>query len=102
MRMPMGSLDTAGPEDRVALGMLPIAKRDIERLRHIRQMLPRLADPDLAEDAARSAVQLAMIGRRSTISRDDARAAMRQVLAVTKNPATREAATAILESPEQR
>ena len=52
--MPMGSLDTAGPEDRVALGMLPIAKRDIERLRHIRQMLPRLADPDLPPRAARS------------------------------------------------
>ena len=52
--MPMGSLETAGPEDRIALGMLPIAKRDIERLRHIRQMLPRLADPDLPPRAARS------------------------------------------------
>ena len=52
--MPMGSLETAAPEDRIALGMLPVAKRDIERLRHIRQMLPRLADPDLPPRAARS------------------------------------------------
>jgi poly(A) polymerase len=52
--MPMGALDTTGPQDRVTLGMLPLARRDIERLRHIRQMLPRLADPDLPPRAARS------------------------------------------------
>lgn len=65
-------------------------------------LLPLLADPELSEDAARAAVQLSTVGRRSEISRDEARAAMRKVLAVTKVPATREAATTILESGEQR
>jgi HEAT repeat protein len=65
-------------------------------------LLPLLNDPDLAEDAARATVMLSTVGRRSTISRDEARAAMRQVLAVTKNQATRDAATTILESGERR
>ena len=65
-------------------------------------ILPLLNDPELSEDAARATVQLSTVGRRSTISRDEARAAIRQVLAVTKNPVIREAATTILESAERR
>ena len=55
--MPLGAIDRPergnGPE-RVSFGMLPIAKRDIERLRHVKQMLPRLTDPDLPPRAART------------------------------------------------
>ncbi len=36
-----------GPEARVQLGLLPIARRDIERLSHVLSMAPRLTDPDL-------------------------------------------------------
>jgi HEAT repeat protein len=68
----------------------------------LRFVLPLLTDPELSEDAARAAVLLSTVGRRSEISRDEARAAMRQVLGVAKTPAIREAATAILESPERR
>ena len=52
--MPMGALDSTAPQDRVTLGMLPIAKRDIERLRYIRHMLPRMQDPDLPPRVART------------------------------------------------
>jgi poly(A) polymerase len=45
----------AHPE-RVSLGILPVAKKDVERLRHIVQMLPRLSDPALPPRAIRGIV----------------------------------------------
>jgi poly(A) polymerase len=45
----------AHPE-RVSLGMLPVAKKDVERLRHIVQLLPRLSDPALPPRAIRGIV----------------------------------------------
>ncbi|MEZ5316411.1 MAG: polynucleotide adenylyltransferase PcnB [Vicinamibacterales bacterium] len=44
------------PPERFSFGMLPIARRDLERLRHINQLLPRLADPNLPPRVARSIV----------------------------------------------
>jgi poly(A) polymerase len=57
--MPLGALDgrgRGGEPERVSFGMLPVARRDIERLHHVRLMLPRLLDPDLAPRAARALV----------------------------------------------
>jgi poly(A) polymerase len=42
--------------ERVSLGILPVAKKDVERLRHILQMLPRLSDPALPPRAIRGIV----------------------------------------------
>jgi poly(A) polymerase len=39
--------------DKIAFGMLTVARKDIERLRHLVQMLPKLADPMLAPRVAR-------------------------------------------------
>ena len=39
--------------DRLNFGILPIARRDMERLRHILQLTPRLADPELPQRIAR-------------------------------------------------
>jgi poly(A) polymerase len=58
--VPLGALDRNGSRpregspDRVSFGMLPVARRDIERLRHIGQMLPRMTDADLPPRAARA------------------------------------------------
>jgi poly(A) polymerase len=43
--------------DRVNIGMLPVARRDLERLRHVMQILPRLADLELPPRVARSMPQ---------------------------------------------
>jgi poly(A) polymerase len=40
--------------DRVNIGMLPVARRDLERLRHVMQVLPRLTDPELPPRLART------------------------------------------------
>jgi poly(A) polymerase len=42
--------------DRVSFGMLPVAKRDIERLRQVMQIAPRLTEPDLPPRVTRSLV----------------------------------------------
>jgi poly(A) polymerase len=39
--------------DKIAFGMLTVARKDIERLRHLVQMLPKLADPMLPPRVAR-------------------------------------------------
>ena len=44
--------DAAHPE-RVSFGMLPIARRDIERLRQVHDLVPRLLDPALPPRVAR-------------------------------------------------
>jgi poly(A) polymerase len=43
----------AGHVPRTAFGMLQIAKKDLERLRQLMQLLPRLADPNLPPRVAR-------------------------------------------------
>ena len=40
--------------DRVSFGMLPIARKDIERLRHVLTILPRLTDPEIPARLVRS------------------------------------------------
>ena len=42
------------PELRVQLGMLPIARRDIERLSQVMTLVPRMVDPELPARFARS------------------------------------------------
>jgi poly(A) polymerase len=60
--VPLGALDrrtapaagAQGPHhERVEFGMLQVAKKDIERLRHQRLLLPRMTDPDLPARVAR-------------------------------------------------
>jgi poly(A) polymerase len=43
-----------GPSDRVSLGMLPVSRKDLDRLRQLVQTLPRLTDPHLPPRVARS------------------------------------------------
>lgn len=45
------------PGDRLDFGMLPVARRDIETLRQIMQILPKLSDPLLPERMARAVVR---------------------------------------------
>jgi poly(A) polymerase len=61
--VPTGALDRRSPPstrdphgDRLNFGILQIARRDMERLRYIRQMTPRMADPDLPPRVARGIV----------------------------------------------
>jgi len=42
--------------DRVSFGVLPVAKKDIERLRHVRPMLPRLTTADLPPRVVRGMI----------------------------------------------
>ncbi len=42
------------PPDRVSFGMLPISRKDLDRLRQLVQTLPRLADPSLPPRVVRS------------------------------------------------
>jgi poly(A) polymerase len=42
--------------DRVSFGVLPVAKKDLERLRHVRQMLPRLNASDLPPRVVRGMI----------------------------------------------
>jgi poly(A) polymerase len=42
--------------DRIDFGILPVARRDMEGLRHIMQIVPKLSDPLLPERVARSIV----------------------------------------------
>jgi poly(A) polymerase len=51
-RRPEPSHDGRG--DRVGFGMLPVSRRDLERLRYLLQLLPRLTDPNLPPRVARS------------------------------------------------
>ena len=41
-------------KERVSFGMLPVARKDIERLRQAMQLLPRLTEPELPPRVARS------------------------------------------------
>jgi hypothetical protein len=59
---PIGALSTSGPDhgegeipeaERVRFGRLPVARRDIERLRHVLTTVPKLLDPMLPPRAAR-------------------------------------------------
>ena len=56
---PLGALrrpthSAGGPHaERLSFGMLPVARKDVERLRQVAQMLPRLADPALPPRVAR-------------------------------------------------
>ena len=62
---PIGALKRAIPErgtsggdedeipDRVSFGALPVARKDLERLRHVLQTLPRMLDPQLPPRVAR-------------------------------------------------
>jgi poly(A) polymerase len=62
--MPLGALErraaaaqSAGNPrhvERVSFGMLQVAKKDLERLRHMNMLLPRLADPSLPPRVVRS------------------------------------------------
>ena len=61
--VPTGALDRRSPPsvrdphgDRLNFGILQIARRDMERLRHIRQLTPRMADPELPPRVARGIV----------------------------------------------
>jgi poly(A) polymerase len=52
--VPLGTLNKTRPplphgerDDRLTFGMLPIARKDVERLRHLLLLLPKLNDPDL-------------------------------------------------------
>jgi hypothetical protein len=58
--VPLGALDRkpvkeGGPphHERVSFGMLQVAKKDLERLRHLRQLLPRMTDEELPVRVAR-------------------------------------------------
>jgi len=42
--------------DRVGFGVLPVAKKDVERLRHVRQMLPRMTASDLPPRVVRGMI----------------------------------------------
>ncbi len=42
------------PDGRVAFGMLPISRKDVDRLQQLQQMLPRLVDPNLPPRVVRS------------------------------------------------
>ena len=50
---PIGALAAPG-DDRITLGAMPIPRRDVDRLRQVMPMLPRLADPALPPKVARS------------------------------------------------
>ena len=52
-RRPHGA-DADPKRDRVSFGVLPVARKDIERLRHGMQLLPRLVEPELPPRVARS------------------------------------------------
>jgi poly(A) polymerase len=59
--VPMGLLDRRPAEagssdgrDRVNVGMLPISRKDLDRLRQLVQLLPRLSDPELPPRVVRS------------------------------------------------
>jgi poly(A) polymerase len=53
-RRPLPSHAPSDPRgERVSFGMLPVAKRDIERLRQLIQITPRLLEPDLPPRVAR-------------------------------------------------
>ena len=46
--------DPQAHPERVSFGMLPVARKDLERLQHVMMVLPRLSDPDLPPRVARS------------------------------------------------
>ncbi len=59
--LPTGALNRRQPgeqvdpkKERVSFGMLPVARKDIERLRQAMLLLPRLAEPELPPRVARS------------------------------------------------
>ena len=59
--VPMGILDrrvagaaSGAPPDRVSFGMLPVSRKDLDRLRQLVQTLPRLSDPHLPPRVVRS------------------------------------------------
>jgi poly(A) polymerase len=58
--VPLGVLDRPGrrespdARERIAFGILPVARRDLDRLRQIAQLLPRLTEPELPPRVARN------------------------------------------------
>ncbi len=48
-----GPISKESAEDRLNFGMLPVARRDLERLRQALQLLPRLTEPQLPPRVAR-------------------------------------------------
>ena len=53
-RRPHGGEQSDPKKERVSFGMLPVARKDIERLRQAMQLLPRLTEPELPPRVARS------------------------------------------------
>ena len=56
--------------ERVSFGMLPVAKKDLERLRHMNMLLPRLADPALPPRVVRSLPHRPAFPGRADVARD--------------------------------
>jgi poly(A) polymerase len=58
--IPLGLLDRRPQgrdhDDRISFGILPVARRDLERLRHMLQLTPRMVDPTLPPRVARALV----------------------------------------------
>jgi poly(A) polymerase len=53
LRRPPAHAAKAGHPERVSFGVLPVARRDLERLAQVTQLSPRLVDPDLPPRVAR-------------------------------------------------
>jgi len=51
--MPDHGMGAHGLPERVSFGMLPVARKDMDRLRQLMQTLPRLTDPELPPRVAR-------------------------------------------------
>jgi len=52
-RAPDRGADDDGGSDRVSFGALPVARKDLDRLRHLMQTIPRLTDPALPPRVSR-------------------------------------------------
>ena len=53
LRRPMADRGAAQDEERVSFGALPVARKDLDRMRQVLQTLPRLSDPSLPPRVAR-------------------------------------------------
>jgi len=51
--VPDHGMGAPGQPERVSFGMLPVARRDMDRLRQLMQTLPRMTDPELPPRVAR-------------------------------------------------
>jgi len=60
---PLGLLrDPVSKEERVSLGALPVARRDLERLHQVKRIVPRFTQPDLSPRLVRSLPQRPAFG----------------------------------------